>query len=142
MELSGAAKLGKGQKHVVEKERNKAAKRVRDGLIEKQKARAKQELEEVSLGFKLHVRHWLIRIVTKAKNLGNYHPTIKKLFKSSTSPGNAKRDRGLKMGVGKFSGGLLRLSQKEVGLAQDGRGERGSNSGRHTSSRGRRQTKR
>jgi hypothetical protein len=138
LELSGAAKLGKGQKYVVEKERKKAAKRVRDGLIEKQKARVKQELEEVSfkLGFALHIWHWLIQIVTKAKNLGNYHPTIKKLFKSSTSPGNAKRDRGLKMGVGKFSGGLLKLSQKEVSLAQGGRGERSSNRGRHTSSRG------
>jgi hypothetical protein len=48
LELSGGAALGKGQKSVVEKERNKAAKRVRDGLAEKQKARTKQELEEVS----------------------------------------------------------------------------------------------
>jgi hypothetical protein len=50
LELSGGAVLGKGKKSVVEKERNKAAKRVRDGLMEKQKARTKQELEEVSVG--------------------------------------------------------------------------------------------
>jgi hypothetical protein len=131
LELSGGAMLGKGQKYVVEQERNKAAKRVRDGLVEKQKARVKQELEEVSIGVTIHVWYLLIQIMIKAKNLGNYHPTIKKLFKSSTGPANAKRDRGLKMGVGKFSGGFLKLSQKEVSLAQGFRGQR-SNHGRHS----------
>jgi hypothetical protein len=47
LELSGVAKLGKGERSVREKERNKASKRVREGLVEKQKERAKQELEEV-----------------------------------------------------------------------------------------------
>jgi hypothetical protein len=49
LELSGAAKLGKGEKSVRDKERNKASKRVREGIIEKQKERDKQDLEEVSL---------------------------------------------------------------------------------------------
>lgn len=47
LELSGGAKLGKGEKSVREKERNKAAKRVREGIVEKQKEKGKQELEEV-----------------------------------------------------------------------------------------------
>jgi hypothetical protein len=51
LELSGGARLGNGQKSVTEKERNKAAKRVRAGLIEKQKTRVEQELEEVSIRF-------------------------------------------------------------------------------------------
>jgi len=50
LELSGDAKLGKGQKSVTEMERNKASKRVRHGLIEKQKARVEQKLEEVGIG--------------------------------------------------------------------------------------------
>lgn len=140
MELSGGARLGNGQKSVTEKERNKAAKRVRVGLIEKQKTRVKQELEEVSIEFTLRIWHPLTLTTTKAKSLGNYHPTIKKLFKSSTGPINTKRDRGLKMGVGRFSGGFLKLSQQEVNLAQGGQGERGSNRCRHSG--GRRITKR
>jgi len=75
--------------------------------------------------------------VLKAKNLGNYHPTIKKLFGPSAGPAKARRDRGLKMGVGKFSGGLLKLSRKDVSLAQGG--EQSSDRGRHN--RGRRKTK-
>jgi hypothetical protein len=51
LELSGDAKLGKGKKRVLEQERNSAAKCVREGLIERQKVREKQELEEVSLNF-------------------------------------------------------------------------------------------
>ncbi|KAJ7700000.1 hypothetical protein B0H17DRAFT_273864 [Mycena rosella] len=112
LELTGQAKLGKGEKSVREGERNKAAKRVREGILDKQKDRQKQQLEE-------------------AKNLGNYHPTIKKLFEStSTSEAPKKpRDRGLKMGVGKFSGGMLKLSKDEISLGQDGP-RRGSGRGR------------
>ncbi|KAG6857353.1 hypothetical protein H0H87_005656 [Tephrocybe sp. NHM501043] len=95
LELSGTAKLGKGEKSVREMERNKASKRVRDGLKEKQKARARQELEQ-------------------AKDLGNYHPTLKKLFDDSDGPSNKKRERGLRMGVGKFRGGLLQLGREDV----------------------------
>ncbi|KAJ6614329.1 hypothetical protein B0H10DRAFT_2045736 [Mycena sp. CBHHK59/15] len=125
LELTGQAKLGKGERSVRESERNKAAKRVREGMVDKQKHRQKQQLEE-------------------AKNLGNYHPTIKKLFESSSTTSmapNRKRDRGLKMGVGKFSGGMLKLSRDEISRVQDeprrggGRGRGGRGGG---SSRGRR----
>jgi hypothetical protein len=47
LEVSGAARLGQGEKLVRTSERNKAAKRVRDGLIKKEQERAKQKLEEV-----------------------------------------------------------------------------------------------
>ncbi|KAJ7781330.1 hypothetical protein B0H16DRAFT_1299412 [Mycena metata] len=125
LELSGQAKLGKGEKFVREGERNKAAKRVREGMLEKQKERHKQQVEE-------------------AKNLGNYHPTIKKLFESADTSNAPKknRDRGLKMGVGKFSGGMLKLSRDEISRVQDGPrrgGGRGrGRGGRGGSSRGRR----
>jgi hypothetical protein len=46
LELSGGARLGKGERAVREVERNKAAKRVREGIVEKQKEREKQQLEE------------------------------------------------------------------------------------------------
>ncbi|KAJ6599148.1 hypothetical protein DFH09DRAFT_1356256 [Mycena vulgaris] len=97
LELTGQAKLGKGEKSVREGERNKAAKRVREGMLDKQKDRQKQQLEE-------------------AKNLGNYHPTIKKLFESTSTSEVPKktRDRGLKMGVGMRSG-LGRKDHEEVG---------------------------
>ena len=47
LEVSAGVKLGKGEKVVREAERNKAAKRVREGLLEKKKEREKNELEEV-----------------------------------------------------------------------------------------------
>jgi hypothetical protein len=47
LEVSGGVKLGKGEKVVREAERNKAAKRVREGLLDKKKEREKKELEEV-----------------------------------------------------------------------------------------------
>ncbi|KAF5387827.1 hypothetical protein D9615_000337 [Tricholomella constricta] len=100
LELSGAARLGKGEKAVREKERNKASKRVREGLFEKKKQRAKQELEE-------------------AKDLGNYHPRLKKSFDSKDRGSSRMRQRGLKMGVGKFEGGLLKLSRGEISMAED-----------------------
>jgi hypothetical protein len=58
--------------------------------------------------------------IVQAKNLGNYHPTVKKLFSSSPSSVHLKRkrNRGLKMGVGKFSGGMLRLSGDEISAVQ------------------------
>jgi hypothetical protein len=48
LEAAGGAKLGKGEKAVREAERNQAAKRVRLGIVEKQKQREQQRLEEVS----------------------------------------------------------------------------------------------
>ena len=47
LELSGDAKIGKGERLVREAERNKAAKRIREGIAQKQQYRQKQELEEV-----------------------------------------------------------------------------------------------
>ncbi|KAF8897455.1 hypothetical protein BD779DRAFT_1667433 [Infundibulicybe gibba] len=74
LEAAGGAKLGKGEKSVREAERNKAAKHVRDGIMKKQRDREQQRLVE-------------------AKNLGNYHPSLKKLFEPSSSTINQKRDR-------------------------------------------------
>jgi hypothetical protein len=54
----------------------------------------------------------------QAKNLGNYHPTLKKVFEmTSSGPVTRKREKGLKMGVGKFSNGSLRLSRGDVDMA-------------------------
>lgn len=59
----------------------------------------------------------------KAKDLGNYHPTLKKLFEPSEAVHGKKRERGLKMGVGKFRGGFLKLGKQDVAMAEDwGRG--------------------
>lgn len=48
LEVSGTAKLGKGESAVRTTERNQAAKRVRDGLLAKKKEREAKELEEVN----------------------------------------------------------------------------------------------
>ncbi|KAF9452472.1 hypothetical protein P691DRAFT_221721 [Macrolepiota fuliginosa MF-IS2] len=110
MELAGGAKLGKGEKAVRNAEKNKASKRVREGLAQKQREREKQELEE-------------------AKNLGNYHPTLKKLFEASSTSTSRSKSRGLNMGVGKFHGGVLRLSKQEIatvtGRSRNPGGKRG-----------------
>lgn len=47
MELAGSSHLGKGERAEREAERNKAAKRVREGMLVKQSQREKQQLEEV-----------------------------------------------------------------------------------------------
>lgn len=116
LELNGDAKLGRGEKSVRQAERNKASKRIRAGLLEKEKQRQKAQLEE-------------------AKNMGNYHRSIKNVFEQPSEPSNQKRERGLRMGVGKFSGGLLKLSQEDISKAQ-GRSHRGL--GTHGRGRGRR----
>ncbi|KAH9482920.1 hypothetical protein JR316_0005020 [Psilocybe cubensis] len=104
LELTGEAKLGKGERAVRNAEKTKASKRVREGLTNKQKERSLQELEE-------------------AKNLGNYHPTLKKVFEASTPASKSKsRVKGLKMGVGKFSNGSLRLGREDVDKALGTRG--------------------
>ncbi|KAJ3559839.1 hypothetical protein NM688_g91 [Phlebia brevispora] len=96
MEIAGGAKLGKGESAVRAKEHNKNTKRIREGLLAKQKERRQKELEE-------------------AKNMGNYHPALKQLFgEDSSAKPKQKRERGLKMGVGSFAGGVLRLSQSEI----------------------------
>ncbi|KAG0709543.1 hypothetical protein DFH29DRAFT_2223 [Suillus ampliporus] len=119
LELAGKTKLGKGEVVVRAAERNKASKRVREGLLRKKDEREKQQLEE-------------------AKNLGNYHPTLKKLFDASSgSSDRTKRLRGLGMGVGKFSGGTLKLSREEINSVT-GRGVHGTSKYGHNTTRGRR----
>lgn len=107
LELAGKSKLGKGEVAIRAAERNRASKRVREGLIRKKGEREKQQLEE-------------------AKNLGNYHPTLRKLFDASSgSSDRQRRVRGLRMGVGKFSGGTLMLSKEEINSVT-GRGVHGT----------------
>ncbi|KAG1806897.1 uncharacterized protein HD556DRAFT_1325039, partial [Suillus plorans] len=118
LEIAGKAKLGKGEVDIRAAERNKASKRVREGLLKKKDEREKQQLEE-------------------AKNLGNYHPTLKKLFDTSSgSSGRQRRVRGLGMGVGKFSGGTLKLSKEEINSVT-GRGVHGAARHGHNTSRSR-----
>ncbi|TBU40465.1 hypothetical protein BD309DRAFT_927106 [Dichomitus squalens] len=115
MEAAGKAKLGKGEAAVRQKEHNRAAKHVRDGLTEKKKERQQKELEE-------------------AKQLGNYHPALKALYDASSTSHlrKKKRDRGMKMGVGSFKGGILKLSKSEISAVEGrSRGEsRGTGSRR------------
>jgi len=119
LELAGKTKIGKGESAVRLAERNKAAKQVRIGIATKQKERGKKELEE-------------------AKNLGNYHPTLKKMLNPSTDSGGrgGKRERGMNMGVGRFQHGTLKLSREEINSVEgssrngSGRGGRGSRGGR------------
>lgn len=47
LELTGQAKLGKGERIVRDTEKKKASKQVREGLASKQKERNQQELDEV-----------------------------------------------------------------------------------------------
>ena len=136
LELAGAAKLGKGEKAVIETERRKAGKSVREGLASKQKQREKQRLEEV--GYRC------IRILSKAdrhsqaKNLGNYHPTIKKVFESSAKPKPSRqRDRGLSMGVGRFSGGFLKLSREDIKTVENGQSGSSAGHGKRRTQHGR-----
>jgi hypothetical protein len=49
LELAGSSKLGQGEKTVRAKEHNKASKRVREGILEKQKQRRKISVKEVAV---------------------------------------------------------------------------------------------
>jgi len=111
LELAGKTSLGKGESVVRQDEMNRAAKRVRLGIEAKQKERAKNELEA-------------------AKNLGNYHPALKKIYGSSsdTKEIGRKRVRGLKMGVGRFQGGVLKLSREEIRTVEGTSSSRGGKS--------------
>ncbi len=47
--------------------------------------------------------------------MGNYHRSLKKVFEDPDASSKKKeRERGLRMGVGKFSGGMLKLSREEI----------------------------
>ena len=134
LELTGEAKLGRGEKLVREAEKNRASKRVREGITNKQKERSKQELEEVTLRF-LSGGHETDRL--QAKNLGHYHPILKKVFEASFTPIPRKREKGLKMGVGKFVNGSLHLSQDDIRKATGGHhGELYGRKGANRASRG------
>ncbi|KAJ3883237.1 hypothetical protein F5051DRAFT_392405 [Lentinula edodes] len=115
IELTGDAKLGRGERSVRLAEHNKASKRVREGLMQKQKERRAAQLQET-------------------KNLGNYHPTLKRLLDPDSETAKPKkRVRGLQMGIGSFKGGTLKLSREEINSVQGQRGgmaSRGRGSGR------------
>jgi hypothetical protein len=49
LELAGNSKLGLGEKVVRAQERDKASKRVREGLLEKQKQRREKMIQEVTI---------------------------------------------------------------------------------------------
>lgn len=49
LELAGNSKLGQGEKIVRAQERDKASKRVREGLLEKQKQRREKMIQEVTV---------------------------------------------------------------------------------------------
>jgi len=53
--------------------------------------------------------------------MGNYHPSSKKLFQDPSEKSTKRnRERGLRMGVGSFGGGMLRLSKQEIEMVQGG----------------------
>lgn len=61
LEIAGKAKLGKGEVDIRAAERNKASKRVREGLLRKKDEREKQQLEEVRFSTSCHpiiCRQW------------------------------------------------------------------------------------
>lgn len=67
----------------------------------------------------------------QAKQLGNYHPALKQLYDASGSQQRSKkREKGLRMGVGSFRGGVLRLSKDEIRSVEGTRPSRGTGSGR------------
>jgi hypothetical protein len=55
----------------------------------------------------------------QAKDIGNYHPTSKKDFQDPLEKGTKRnRERGLRMGVGSYGEGVLRLSKREIEAVQ------------------------
>jgi hypothetical protein len=130
LELAEEVKLGKGEKAVREAERNKAGKRVREGLARKQRQREAHDLEEVfvpSLHTGLYSK---LTLQSKAKNQGNYHPALKRLFEASGASTSRSKSRGLKMGVGNFRGGVLQLSKQDIASVTGGSGRAGGKQGR------------
>lgn len=95
LELRGDAKLGKGEVLVRREERNHASKSVREGLLSKENQRRERALAE-------------------AKEAGNYHSSLRKLYHIEKTDNRRKRERGLSMGVGRYKGGVLRLSAREI----------------------------
>lgn len=144
LEAAGKAKLGKGEAIVRHAERNRAAKHVRDGLLDKQRERHEKKIEEVRLCRSCPVFRFGLELtrsvnLSQAKQLGNYHPTLKPLYDAEAAelvkPKNNKREKGLRMGVGSFKDGILRLGKNEIGAIEAsgrgrGRGRGGRGAGR------------
>ena len=65
MELSGNSKLGQGEKTVRAQERDKASKRVREGMLEKQKQRREKLVQEVTA--LIHLIDFLLMEVHRPK---------------------------------------------------------------------------
>jgi len=83
-------------------EREKASKRVREGLLDKQKQRRE-------------------KLVQEAKDMGNYHPAFKNLFQDPLKKSTKRnRERGLRMGIGSYGGGVLKLDRREIQSVQGG----------------------
>ncbi|EJD53822.1 hypothetical protein AURDEDRAFT_110563 [Auricularia subglabra TFB-10046 SS5] len=116
MELAGTVKRGRGQRILKTTERGHAPRRIREGMEAKEADLNAKRLEE-------------------AKNVGNYHPTIKKLFGGDERAPQRKRERGLSLGVGKFVGGTLKLTPRDLAKVRGasgggGRGGRGGGGSR------------
>jgi len=95
-EIAGSSMIGKGEDAIRKSERNRLSKHIRDGIRNK---RAKVHAAKIA----------------ESKELGNYHPSLKKSFADmdeATRP--IKRVRGLKLGVGRFKGGVLHLSRDDL----------------------------
>ncbi|RUS15209.1 hypothetical protein BC937DRAFT_92748 [Endogone sp. FLAS-F59071] len=90
-------------------------------MQKKRKEREIEELEEVRPSFPSpsSTSPFFLSSTPQAKNSGLYHHTQKHLYAASsaaTKLGGTKfrRDRGLGMGIGKFKGGMLTLSKRDI----------------------------
>ena len=62
--------------------------------------------------------------------MGNWHPTIKKLLAEDEPSRTRQREKGIGMGVGKFEGGVLKLSRKDIFSVNGPTGRSSSRGGR------------
>ena len=69
--------------------------------------------------------------VGQAKQTGDYHSSIKHVYNMTDDDQkrSKKRDRGLKLGVGNFSSGVLRLRKEDIATVR-GRTEHASRGSR------------
>ncbi|PVG04471.1 hypothetical protein CPB86DRAFT_693663 [Serendipita vermifera] len=117
LELTKNAKLGKGEGDVRRAEHNKAPRHIREGIIAKQKEKREKKLQE-------------------AKDLGNYHPTIKRLLSDPDKVSKPKkRERGLGMGIGSFRGGILTLGKQDIQRGQGPSSFKSKSGGKRSSRR-------
>jgi hypothetical protein len=53
--------------------------------------------------------------------MGNYHPAFKRFFQDPLEKSTKRtRERGLRMGVGSYGRGVLRLTKREIQSVQGG----------------------